>query len=77
MNKLKYLWSDRRYLVSKKREKFIMWIAWHLPHELVMWCFYRVAAHATQGKWGNTSASELLMMDAAKRWEKPKEEPTQ
>lgn len=58
----KYRWWIR------PREGFIRWIAWHLPRELVMWCFYRVGANATQGQWGNTNASELLFMDAAKRW---------
>jgi hypothetical protein len=71
MNRLRYLWSDRRYLVSRRREALVRWVAWHLPRELVKWCYYRVGAHATTGKYGNTNVSELGMMDAIKRWDEP------
>ncbi len=52
--KLRYAWLDRRYLLTKRREKVTMWVAWHLPRSLVMWCYYRVAAHATTGQYGDT-----------------------
>lgn len=57
-----------RYEIDKRKDKAIMWIAWHLPKRLVMWCYYRVGAHATQGKYGNTVVTELSMMDAIQRW---------
>lgn len=60
---------DFKYEAHKFREKLIMKIAWHLPRYLVMWCYMRVAAHATTGKYGSTNASELGMMDAIKRWD--------
>lgn len=64
-----YAWRDRRYLLSREREKILMKIVWHLPRKLVMWCYIRVAAHATTGKYGNTVVPELGMMDALKRWD--------
>lgn len=67
--KLRYAWLDRRYLLTKRREKVTMWVAWHLPRSLVMWCYYRVAAHATTGQYGDTVVPELSMMDAIKRWD--------
>ncbi len=69
MCRLRYLWLDRRYLLAKRKEKAVMWMAWHLPKKLVMWCYYRVAANATTGQYGNTVATELTMMDAIQRWE--------
>jgi hypothetical protein len=52
------------------KEKIWMWIAWRLPKTLVMWCGMRMAAFATQGKFGNTVVPELPMMDMFDRWEK-------
>jgi hypothetical protein len=69
MNTLRYIWHDRRYLINRRREAAVRWIAWHLPHELVMWCYMRVAAHATTGRYGNTDVTKLGMMDAVKRWD--------
>jgi len=54
----------RRRLVQRAT----IWIAWHLPKSLVMWCWYRVAAHATQGQWGHESPCDVKMMDAIQRW---------
>ena len=59
------------YQVSRRREAFVRLIAWHLPRELVMWCYFRVAAHATTGRYANTNVCELSMMDAIKRWDEP------
>lgn len=50
-------------------EKIWMWIASKLPRKLVMWCAYRVAAHATQGKWSNQEVPALMFVDAMQRWE--------
>lgn len=48
-------------------------IAWRLPHELVRWCFVRVVAHATTGRFGWTVVPKLSAMDALKRWDEPNE----
>jgi hypothetical protein len=69
MNRLKYLWLDRRYLFNRRREAFVRWIAWCLPQELIKWCYIRVGAHATTGEYGNTVVPELTMMDALERWD--------
>lgn len=54
-------------------ERFKEWlaikIAWAMPKRLAMWAFYRVAAHATQGPWGNQVVDTVSIMDAAGRWE--------
>lgn len=54
-------------------ERFKEWlsikVAWLTPRRLAYWCAIRVGAHATQGQWGNESPTNLLMMDALKRWE--------
>lgn len=49
-------------------EKVWMWIAWHLPKELVKWCAVRVGANATTGQHGNTVVPSLTFMDALQRW---------
>lgn len=50
------------------REKLLIWIAWHLPKELVKWCYIRVGVYATTGEYGNTVVPEITMTDALKRW---------
>ena len=51
------------------QERFLTFVAWHLPKSLVMWCYVRVGAHATTGQYGDTVVPDLSMMDALKRWE--------
>ena len=46
-----------------------MKVAWLLPRRVVTWCYVRVGAHATTGKYGNTIVPELSMMDALGRWD--------
>lgn len=60
-----------KHRVSRWSERLTVWIAWHLPRILVMWCSVRLAAHATMGEWGNTDPSELSVMDALERWTSP------
>lgn len=69
MNKLQYLWTDRRYLLLRRREAFVRWVVWRLPRTVVMWCYIRVGAHATTGQYGDTVVPELGMMDALQRWD--------
>jgi hypothetical protein len=54
-----YKWKD---VVARK-------IAWLLPQRIVTWCFVRVVAHATTGKYGNTIVPELGAMEALGRYE--------
>ena len=49
-------------------EKLWIWIAWHLPKMLVMWCGMRIGAKATTGKYGDTVVPDLTFMDAMGRW---------
>ena len=69
MERIRYLWLDRRYLAGKQAEQALRWVAWRLPRRLVMWCYIRVGAHATTGQYENTVVPELSMMDALKRWD--------
>lgn len=58
-----------KYEMEKAVLKLQMWVAWHLPKGVVMWCSVRLMAHATQGKYGSTVVPSLTAMDALKRWE--------
>lgn len=49
--------------------RVMTWIAWALPHDLVMWASIRLMAHATQGKWGNQTPDSVNILEALKRWE--------
>lgn len=51
-------------------DRICIFIAWLLPHRLVMWCAYRIGANATQGKYGAEIVPDLTFMDAMKRWPK-------
>jgi len=55
------------------KEKLTIWIAWHLPRYLVMWCACRVMAYATQGQWSSQVVPDLTVLDALKRWDDPHE----
>jgi hypothetical protein len=56
--------------VARLQERFWVWMAWHLPRVLVKWCFYRVFAHATQGKYADTPAGSITAMDAGECWDR-------
>jgi hypothetical protein len=71
VTKARYIWYDRAYLLTKRREKLLLWLVWRLPRPVVMWAFIRVGAHATTGPYGNTVVPELTMMEALRRWDAP------
>lgn len=58
------------FLRTRLPEDIAKWLAWKLPELVVYWCYLRVAAHATSGKWASTPVPELKMMDALDRWGK-------
>jgi len=66
-------WGLLAWWLWFRREGFPQWVAWHLPHRIVMWCFYRVGAHATCGQWGCESPTDLKFFTAADRWDIPHE----
>ena len=51
------------------RDTFARWIAWHLPHRVVLWATLRLVAHATQGRWSTTIVHNLTAMEAVRRWD--------
>jgi hypothetical protein len=67
-----FLTYKYRFLPFKRRvmENFWLRLAWMLPRTLVYWCAIRVGANATQGKWQRECVTDLLIIDALKRWEK-------
>ena len=55
--------------LAMRMEKTWMFVAWYLlPKRVVMWCFYRVLANATTGKWSSQIVPDLTWQDAADRW---------
>jgi len=64
-----------RSIYYRLREKSLIWIAWHLPWDLVYWCTIRIGAHATQGEWGHECPSNLLYFTALARWEQKDNSP--
>lgn len=51
------------------REKIIMWIAWHLPRDVVKWAMIRCFAHATSGRWGGDHVDAIGYKEVHDRWE--------
>jgi len=51
------------------RYRFMQWLAWKLPRDLVYFSAIRLAANATTGSHSNQIVPELRFMDAVKRWE--------
>jgi hypothetical protein len=56
----------------RTRDNVTRWIAWKLPNRVIMWCYIRVGAYATTGKYGNTEVPKLGMMEAIDRFSKDK-----
>jgi hypothetical protein len=48
-------------------EKMFMWIAWHLPKELVKWASVRLMANATFVHSQKTP-TKINILDALKAW---------
>lgn len=63
------LFWEVEYHFYSFRERFWMWLAWHLPKLLVTWASVRMISHATTGAYSDTVVPELSVMDALKRWE--------
>jgi hypothetical protein len=57
------------YEFRKLKTKLVMAFVWSLPRGLVYWCFIRIMAYSTTGKYGDTVVPELTGMDALQRWE--------
>ena len=68
MENIMWRWLHVKYEIGRMRDATIRKIVWHLPKRIIMWSYYRVAAHATTGQYGNTIVPELGMMDAIDRW---------
>ena len=62
---------DIKYEWYRFKEKMNIRIAWLLPKTLVMWCFYRVLAHASSGKYGNETPCGMTWETIADRWGDP------
>ena len=49
-------------------DRMSQWLAWRLPKPVVMWCGYRMGAHATSGQWANVSPNTVTFFDMVDRW---------
>lgn len=49
-------------------EKFLIWLAWKLPRNVVYWCYIRVHSEATTG--GVLHPDEVSWNMALKSWER-------
>lgn len=56
-------------MIERFKEKLAIKAAQMLPRRLAYWAAIRLGAHATQGQFSNQVVSDLLFMDALKRWE--------
>lgn len=54
--------------MNTKEFKVWLWIARHLPHNLVYAAGIVILAHGTTGQYGNTIVPELTMGEAMTRW---------
>ena len=54
--------------MGPKQTNFYLGLAWLIPSKLCYFCFVRVMAHATTGKYGNTVVPDLTGMEALKRF---------
>lgn len=54
--------------MSGRKERFYSGLAKILPRNLVYFATIRLVAHATQGRWGNTTVPDLTAMEALLRW---------
>jgi len=55
-----------KYEYRKLKEKFITFIVWKLPPQILKWAIVRGFADATTGKWGNTHPDDVnykIVMD--------------
>jgi hypothetical protein len=57
-----------------KREKVWLWVAWHLPRELIKWAFIRTFAEATTGTYALVEAGAVTAMQVYADWAKKKKE---
>lgn len=48
-------------------DNMLLWIARRIPRRLRYWAVIVAAAEATCGKWSDTDASAITMMDVLKR----------
>lgn len=55
--------------MSRRFERFVVWIAWRLPRAIVYWCVIRAGVHATTGRWAATEVPATTLPDILKRWE--------
>jgi hypothetical protein len=68
-------WKEKQIALDA-REELAMDVAWALPKEVAYWAAIRLGCYASQGKWGNESPTDMLMVTVLKRWDKHEEPET-
>jgi hypothetical protein len=56
---------------SNWRDRIAIWVAWHLPRRIVLWCMIRAFAHATTGRWSNETLDSVGYKEVHDRWMMP------
>ena len=51
------------------KERFCQWLACKLPKRVAFWCFMRVCANATTGKYGTDTPTGMTWETIYDRWE--------
>jgi hypothetical protein len=61
----KVMW---KYEISKRYDRSLIWLSYHMPKRLVMWCTIRVINHACSGEYRNQEVPALRALEALDRW---------
>jgi hypothetical protein len=57
-----------KYELTKRYERMIRVIVWHLPHDIIKWSLVRGVLNATNGEYSNQVVPDLKAMDMLERW---------
>jgi hypothetical protein len=49
-------------------DRFLQWLAWHLPQRLVYWCGIRVVAYASTTYYKHLEMGAITAQDALSCW---------
>ena len=64
-----FMFENLKFRLEVKKQKLMIWFVWKLPKWLIYYSSLRLLAHATTGKYGKTTESELKAVDALLRWD--------
>lgn len=59
-----------RWQAKEALRRFLFWLAWRLPKQLVYFASVRLMSVATTGQYSQTEVPSLTAIEALRRWEK-------